>query len=112
MEKTIFAQRLTQLLKQHNVTQKELCELVGVTEASMSRYMNTDRIPRSEILANIATALHTTSDYLLGKSNGDDEAFDFPRVVRLLARNSASMTQEQKAQIVNVLLTGTQPTEE
>lgn len=112
MGKTIFAQRLTELLRQQNVSQKELCELVGVTEASMSRYMHTDRIPRSEILANIATALHTTSDYLLGKDDGSKEVFDFPRVVRLLARNSASLTPEQKAEIVNVLLTGTQPTED
>ena len=66
MAKTTFSQRLAELLKQQGITQKELSERVGITEASMSRYMNSERIPKSEIIANIATALNTTSDYLLG----------------------------------------------
>lgn len=104
MEKTIFAQRLTELLKEQRVTQKELAERVGVTEASISRYMNSDRIPKSEIIANIATALHTTSDYLLGTEEQGDFETEYPRIVRLIARNSANMSNEQKAEIIKVLL--------
>lgn len=104
MAKTTFSQRLAELLKQQGITQKELSERVGITEASMSRYMNSERIPKSEIIANIATALNTTSDYLLGtEENGNIES-DYPRIVRLIARNSASMTKEQKKAIINALL--------
>ena len=70
----------------------------------MSRYMHSERIPKSEIIANIATALHTTSDYLLGTEENGDIETDYPRIVRLIARNSASMTKEQKSAIIKALL--------
>ncbi len=99
-----FAQRLSELLEKQGMTQKELAAKVGITEASMSRYMNTNRIPKSEILANIATALQTTSDYLLGVEEEGDIDTDYPKIVRLIARNSSSMTPEQKKAIINELL--------
>ena len=52
------------------------------------------------MLANIATALHTTSDYLLGIESDD---FDFPKVERLLARNSATMSEKQKRALISAL---------
>lgn len=104
MTQNTFAGRLTELLKQQGITQKELVERVGITEASMSRYMHTNRIPKSEIIANIATALHTTSDYLLGTEDEGNVETDYPRIVRLIARNSATMTKEQKKAIINALL--------
>lgn len=104
MTQHTFAGRLTELLKQQGITQKELAERVGITEASMSRYMHTNRIPKSEIIANIATALHTTSDYLLGTEDEGNAETDYPRIVRLIARNSATMTKEQKKAIINALL--------
>ena len=104
MAKGEFSRRLTELLDKNNLSQKELAERVGITEASMSRYMNSDRIPKSSILANMATALHTTSDYLLGTEEEGNIDTDYPRIVRLIARNSASMTKEQKMAIINALL--------
>ena len=50
MAQTTFAERLAKLLKQQGITQKELAERVGVTEATMSRYMHSERIPKSEII--------------------------------------------------------------
>ncbi len=70
----------------------------------MSRYMHSERIPKSEIIANIATALHTTSDYLLGTEEKGNIENDYPRIIRLIARNSASMTQEQKNAIIKALI--------
>ena len=104
MMRETFAERLADLLKQQGVSQKELAERVGVTEATMSRYMHSERIPKSEIIANIATALHTTSDYLLGTEKDGDIETDYPRIVRLIARNAASMTKEQKSAIINALI--------
>ena len=104
MSQTTFAERLAKLLKQQGITQKELAERVGVTEATMSRYMHSERIPKSEIIANIATALHTTSDFLLGTEEKGNIENDYPRIVRLIARNSANMTKEQKSAIIKALL--------
>ena len=97
MPTSIFAERLSLLLKEQGISQKELAEVVGVTEASMSRYMHSERIPKSAIIANIATALHTTSDYLLGTET------EGGKIKRLLARNAPSMTNEQKRELINVL---------
>lgn len=99
-----FAGRLSELLAERGLTQKELAERVGITEASMSRYMHSERIPKSEIIANMATALHTTSDYLLGTEDEGDVDSDYPKIVRLIARNSERLTNEQKRDIINALL--------
>ncbi|WP_455268693.1 recombinase zinc beta ribbon domain-containing protein [Ruminococcus sp.] len=52
---------ISDLLKQNGLAQKDLAQQVGVTEVSMSRYVNVDRTPRGPILANIARVLHTTT---------------------------------------------------
>lgn len=102
MAKT-FGERITELLKKRCMTQKELAAIIGVTEASMSRYVKNDRVPKGEVVANIATALQTTSDYLLDKEQTADIANDFPKIQRLIARNAALMTNEQKRELINSL---------
>ncbi len=104
MENKTFSERLSELLEKRGMTQKELALRIGVTEASLSRYMNSDRKPRSEVLANIATALQTTSDYLLGVEEEGNIDSDYPRIIRLIARNSANLTAEQKKAIINELM--------
>ena len=57
--------RIVTLLKNENLTQKELAQMAGITESALSRYINGERMPKMEIIANLATALNTTSDYLI-----------------------------------------------
>lgn len=104
MERSIFSERLASILKQQGITQKELARMIGVTEATMSRYIHGERIPRSEIIANIATALHTTSDYLLGTEDKGTLDLDYPKIIRLIARNSSTMSNSQKKAIIQALL--------
>lgn len=92
--------RIAEVLQLRGMTQKELAERVGVTEAAMSRYVAGTREPKPETLANIATALHTTSDYLLGL---EAEEFDHPRIRRMIARNAAAMTEQEKRDLINAL---------
>ena len=65
--------------------------------------MTGDRTPKSSILANIATALHTTSDYLLGNEEDGNIEKDYPQICRLIARNANKMTKSQKKELLNVL---------
>lgn len=95
-----FGQRLLRLLNKQGMTQKELAERINTTEATLSRYVSGDREPKAEMLANIATALHTTSDYLL---DIERDEFNFPKVERLLARNSAKMSEKQKHKLISAL---------
>lgn len=66
--------RITDLLKRSGLTQRELADRVGVTEITMTHIINGDRIPKGPIIANIANALHTTTDYLLGTEEKKDTA--------------------------------------
>lgn len=98
---SIFTERLSALLEKNNMTQRELAEVIGVTTATLSRYVSGDRLPKSDTVANIATALNTTSDYLLGNEKEGD--FDFPKIQRLIARNASKMTVQEKKELINAL---------
>ncbi len=96
-----FGERLLSLLQKQNITQRELAERINSTEATLSRYVSGDREPKAEVLANIAMALHTSSDYLLGIEKNDD--YDFQKVERLLARNSSKMSEKEKRALISAL---------
>ena len=98
---SIFTDRLSSLLEKNNMTQRELSERIGVTTATLSRYISGNRLPSGNTVANIATALHTTSDYLLGREA--DEEFDFPKMERIIARNASKMTIQEKKELINAL---------
>lgn len=96
--------RITSLLTKNGLTQRELAEMIGVTEVSMSRYISGGRMPKGPIVANIATALHTTADYLLNGEEGDpDPELEYYRIQRSIARNAKNWTAKQKADLVNAL---------
>ena len=95
-----FGERLWSLLQKQGITQKQLADRINTTEATLSRYVSGDREPKAEMLANIATSLNTTSDYLLGI---EKDEFDFPRVERLLARNSSNMTDKERRALISAL---------
>ena len=65
----IFISRLDQARKEKGLTQRELANRVGVTEVSISRYVNGARVPKGPIVVNIAKALGVSVDYLVGTSS-------------------------------------------
>lgn len=102
-EKTTFSGRLEQQLAERHMTQKELAAKAGVTEAAVSHYIRGDRIPRSAVLARIADALGTTSDYLM-EGVPQSYADELVYAKRLIARNVDQMTHAQKMEILSILL--------
>ena len=101
--KEIFSERLSELLMEKNMTQKQLAEKAGITEAAVSHYLRGDRKPRSPVLLRIANALDTTPEYLSGRSTENPEE-DIAQAGRLIARNVHQMTREQKLEIISILL--------
>ncbi len=95
-----LGKRIADLLRSKGMQQKELAERIGLTEATMSRYISGERDPKPEVLSSIATALHTTSDYLLGI---EADEFDFPRVQRMIARNASALSPQEKKELINAL---------
>ncbi len=92
--------RITEMLDKRSMTQRKLAERIQISEQQLSRYISGDREPRPETIANMATALQTTSDYLLGLEDGE---FNFNKVRRLIARNASKMTDEKKRELMDAL---------
>lgn len=95
-----IGKRIEKLLESKNMTQRELANRIGTDETIISRIIKGDRTPKSDVLANIATALHTTSDYLLGI---ESDEFDSAKVITLIARNSSKMSDSEKKELINAL---------
>jgi len=101
--KSVFATNLSDLLKKNNLTQRELAGIVGISDVSMCRYVSGDRMPKGPVLADIARALHTTSEDLLGQDTEDDPEMMFYQTRRAIIRNAEKWSPEQKAELVNKL---------
>ena len=61
-----FGQKLRQLRKEHNLTQKELASMIGVKNSIISFYEVGERLPSPEIIRKLAETLHVSTDYLMG----------------------------------------------
>ena len=95
-------EKILDLLNKMNMSQKQLSELINTSESNLSRYISGERNISTDLLANIATALHTTTDYLLGISDDLDD-FEYKDVERILARKSDTMTKEEKKKLQDIL---------
>lgn len=68
-----IGERISKELHDKGMTQRELAEKVGISEVSISRYVNEGRQPMPMALGQIAKALGVTTDYLIGIDEVDDE---------------------------------------
>ncbi len=103
MKGNTLGERLGQLLQEQHMNQKQFAEKAGITEAALSYYIKGTRVPRSTVLAKMASLLGTTADYLLGGEEGI-VADDIACVRRLIARNANQMTMDQKRELIDLLL--------
>lgn len=99
-KKMILQKRLAELIRNSPYSRSQIAELCGTTEASLSRYVNGERMPKSEILANLATVFGTTTDYLLG----NEEDWEYPRLRALVARSRGMMTREERRELSDIIL--------
>ena len=96
--------QIAKLLSEQNMTQKELAQLTGMTESTISHYMKGDRVPRGGNLVKIAKALGTTTDYLLATEENVHEVDSFETVKTLIARNASNLTEAEKIELVGILV--------
>lgn len=66
-----FGERLRELRKQKNLTQKQLAAMIGVKNSIISFYEVGDRIPSPEVIVKLSAALQVSADYLLGIEKGE-----------------------------------------
>ncbi len=96
--------RISELLSERKMTQKELAKKAQMTESSVSHYIKGDRVPRGVNLIKIARALETTTDDLLGQEDVFDKDSDLKIAKTLIARNAAAMTYEEKMELFGILI--------
>ena len=94
--------KINELLAIRGMSQKQLAEASGLTEAAISRYIAGTRKPKSISLSAIAKALDVTMDELLGNVRDDSNEVD--DAIRLVARNAGNISKEQKLFLINALI--------
>lgn len=101
----MFKDKVKELMKTQNMTQKDLSIKSGITEASISRYLNGERTPRIDIIINFAKALKVDVDFLISE---DEEMKDFEKSYTecrtILARNAKNLTAEEKNELISIIL--------
>lgn len=65
MEKQQIADRIINAMNRTGISQRQLADATGMTEATISRYVKGKRIPSAEALGRIADVLGVTTDYLI-----------------------------------------------
>ena len=99
-------ERIKELIKKHDYSQKDLAVMVGIDCGSLSKILSGSKAIGTPVLANLATALKTTTDYLLGLNgnSGRDEGFNSRKEILILARNKEQLKEEEKKEIIKLLL--------
>lgn len=114
MSETV-GERITARLKEIKMTQKELAEKAGLTQVSVSRYVNDTRSPKVATAKKIAKVLGCSANYLVGLEEekkepepavkkSEDHEQDFYKALRLTSRSADKWTNKQKAELINALM--------
>jgi transcriptional regulator with XRE-family HTH domain len=95
IELVIIGRRIKQLREGHHLSTRELGDLVGVRESSISRYENGIREPGLLIAKRIADYFGVTVEYL----SGDDINTDTETVINLYSK----LSNESKSDTVKYI---------
>ena len=71
-----FGERLAHAMELRGMRQKELAKATGVTEATVSRYVNEKRRPDIDFIRDVVKVLRVSADYLLGFTDDICVAYD------------------------------------
>ena len=96
-----FNERLSNLLSESGMSQRELAKEINIDETALSKYVSGARKPRMDILVNIARVLAVSVEYL---ATGSDRNEDFNAVKNLVCRNISTMSDSQKLELVEIIL--------
>ena len=64
-----FGERLRQIRKENNLTQKQFATRVGITERGVQRYEAGERKPTFDVIVSILDNVNVDANYLLGRTD-------------------------------------------
>jgi transcriptional regulator with XRE-family HTH domain len=98
-----FGQRLKIAIQKQGISQQELAKAIGVSEKSVSLYINNKSMPALITLEKIAKTLNASADWLLGLSPTGDFELSFSKLttdqrklILALMKNVASMDTKNR----------------
>lgn len=109
-----FKDILKRELAEQNILGKELADICGVTESSVSKWLNGESVPRQNKLQIIADCLHVSTDYLLGRDksvesffvpafiNGIEEARQFLKSLNLYEFSDINLKNKNDREIIQL----------
>ena len=97
-----WREKVSQLMNERNINQKQLSQLSGITESSISRYLHSSQRPRMDIVVNIAKALHVKTEYLLDEDEKSESAYN--SIATAIARKGNELSAEEKNQLIALIL--------
>ncbi|EMI14717.1 transcriptional regulator [Bacillus stratosphericus LAMA 585] len=104
---TMLSKRLKSVRKNRGLTQEELAKRVKTTKGTISNYENGHSTPSNEMLKDLADALNTTTDYLLGRTetiSSNQVAYDLNDPELQIAFNAASdFSEEARKQTIDFI---------
>ncbi|MCR5836929.1 MAG: helix-turn-helix domain-containing protein [Lachnospiraceae bacterium] len=95
-------EKVMELMKKRNINQKQLSQLSGINESSISRYLHSGQKPRMDVVVNISKALQVDTEYLLEEENTIESAYN--TISTAIARKGGELTAEEKNQLIALLI--------
>ncbi|WP_345422137.1 helix-turn-helix transcriptional regulator [Halioxenophilus aromaticivorans] len=72
--------RVRERMKELDLTQKDMAELLGITQGAISNYLNGTREPNMDVLANLIRELGVTADWVVLGIRNKSKAQNFNTV--------------------------------
>lgn len=92
--------------KQLQLSQEQLAQMIGTNQKQISRYENDQNDPTADVVAALANALDTTTDWLLGLTDNPERPMrgetDLNDDERELLKLYRSKTLPGRKQIINI----------
>ena len=103
-----WQEKVKTLMLDRGINQKQLSQLSGITESSISRYLRSERRPRLDIVVNFAKAFGVSTEYLLDEGEDSEtsayETSAYETISTAIARKGGELTAEEKNELIALLL--------
>jgi transcriptional regulator with XRE-family HTH domain len=90
---------ISQLRKQHNLSQSELADKINVSRTIIGNYERNTNTPSIDVIIKLARTFGVTVDFLIGES--DNSSFDMDIVERI--NDIQKMDKQTKEVLFNVI---------
>jgi len=97
-------ERIKQLMEEQKISQKELAEKTGLTEASVSKYVNGKREPRIDVILKLAKVFNVSTDYLLEGLENEKLHDAFSETKMAIARSKNELSDDEKTKLIKFIL--------